>query len=98
MKKRTPSTYEREMQNPEFKKLFEEDYKELVLSELLYNLMESENKSVRGLAREAHLSPTVIQNIRTGHQEDIKLKNFLGIMHACGYNVVLKKGPVQISI
>ena len=71
------STFDRIMRDPERKKQFEREYKDLVLSELLLALMENDEKSVRLLAKEAGLSPTVIQNIRSGKQKDIKLDNIL---------------------
>jgi DNA-binding Xre family transcriptional regulator len=50
------------------------------------------------LAREVGLSPTVIQNIRSGKQKDIKLENFKNIVKACGYDLVLEKGEERILV
>jgi hypothetical protein len=93
-----PSTFEREMQDPAFQKLFNENYNELLLSELLIALMEKDAKSVRALARAVKLSPTVIQKIRSGQQGDIKLGNFLNISQVCGYHLVLEKGKERIPL
>ena len=41
---------------------------------------------------------TVIQKMRSGKQEDVKLTNFLNISHACGYHVYLEKGNDRISL
>lgn len=92
MSKKILSTFEREMKDPNFKKSFDGSYKELVFSELLIAIMEEDDKSVRKLAKEAGVSPTIIQNIRSGKQHDIKTKNFISIVHACGYKVILEKG------
>ena len=92
------STFEREMQDPAFKEQFDQEYIEFQLSETIRELMESEHKSVRKLAKESGLSPTVIQNIRSGQQEDIKLSNFLTISHACGYRLVLEKNNARIVL
>jgi len=46
---------------------------------LILALMEKDKKSVRQLASEAGLSPTIIQKLRSGKQEDVKLSNFIGI-------------------
>ncbi len=54
--------------------------------------MEDNDKSVRKLAKEANLSPSVIQNIRTGKQRDIKVINFTHLVHALGYEIILKRG------
>jgi hypothetical protein len=47
---------------------------------------------------EVGLSPTVIQNIRSGKQKDIKLENFKNIVKACGYDLVLEKGEERILV
>ena len=75
MTKRALSTFEREMKHSRFKKAFEKSYKELLLSELLIAMMEEDEKSVRGLAKEVGLSPTIIQKLRLGRQTDIKVYN-----------------------
>ena len=61
-------------------------------------MMSEAHKSVRKLATETDLSPTVIQNIRSGIQEDIKLSNFINISHACGYKLILEKNNQRIAL
>jgi hypothetical protein len=92
------STFDQEMQVPEFKKEFDQEYKQFLWSELLIELMAESHKSVRSLAKEVLLSPTVIQNLRSGKQEDLKMKNFVTIAEACGYTVVLEKGSHRIEL
>jgi hypothetical protein len=65
MDKKKLSTFDKEMENPQFRKHFEKEYKDFLLSETLIALMKSDHKSVRKLAKECGLSPTVIQNIRS---------------------------------
>lgn len=60
-------------------------------------MMEEPHKSVRKLAEESGLSPTIIQNIRSGIQEDIRLSNFITISNACGYKVILEKNNQRIT-
>lgn len=98
MNRKKLSTFDQEMKDPAFKKSFEEGYKEFLWSELLIDLMEEGQKTVRGLADEVGLSPTVIQKLRTGKQEDLKMKNFVNIAEACGYHLVLEKGSQRIQI
>ncbi len=98
MNRKKISTFDQEMKDPIFKKDFEEGYKEFLWSELLVDLMEEGQKTVRGLADEVGLSPTVIQKLRTGKQEDLKMKNFVNIAEACGYHLVLEKGTHRIQI
>lgn len=96
--KKKGSTFDKEMESPKFKKAFEKSYKNFLLSELLLTMMEENSKSVRELAKAAHLSPTVIQNLRSNKQIDIKMKNFLNISRECGYKVVLEKGKQRILL
>ena len=39
------STFERELQDPEFKKQFEEEYKDFLLSEIIRELIETSKKT-----------------------------------------------------
>lgn len=98
MSKEALTTFEREMKNKAFKKSFESGYKTFLLSELMIELMEKSHKSVRQLASEVGISPTVIQNVRSGKQEDLKVTNFIGISEACGYHLVLEKGEHRIEL
>jgi len=92
------STFEREMGDSAFKEEFEKEYNQLQLSETILKIMKEAHKSIRKLAKEAGLSPTIIQNIRSGAQEDMKLSNFINISHACGYKVVLAKDKRRIAL
>ena len=86
------------MADPEIKEHFDKDYKNFVLSELILALMENDGKSVRELAKEVGLSPTVIQNIKSGKQQDMKIKNFVSIAHACGYHILLMNEQEKILV
>ncbi len=92
------STFEREMNDKAFQEVFEKEYQEFILSETILAMMNDAHKSVRKLATETDLSATVIQNIRSGTQEDIKLSNFINISHACGYKLILEKNKQRISL
>jgi len=96
--KKTQSTVERWMQKPGFKKAFDKEYKEFLLSELVHAIMAEDNKSVRVLADELDVSKTVIQNLRSGTQTDMKLSNFLKMTHAYGFHVVLEKDDRRIPL
>ena len=86
------------MQKPGFKEGVGHEYKELVLSELILGLMAEDSKSVRKLAQELGLSKTVIQNLRSGVQTDMKLSNFVKLTHAYGYDLVLEKAGERITL
>jgi hypothetical protein len=60
------------MQNPKFKAEFEKGYNEFLISEFMIEKMDEENISVRELAKEAKVSPTAIQNLRSGNAEAVK--------------------------
>ena len=96
--KKPASTLDRWLEKPTFKKSFEKEYKEFLLSELVHAIMAEDNKSVRSLAAELGISKTVIQNIRSGEQTDMKLSNFLKMTHAYGFQLVLEKGDQRIAI
>lgn len=92
------STFDRWMQDPQIAEGYQQEYRELALSELLLALMDNDEKSVRELAKEAGLSANAIQNIRSGHSKDMHLSNFIGIVKACGYGLVLEKNGHRIPL
>jgi DNA-binding Xre family transcriptional regulator len=99
--KKTKSTYDRAMEDPKFRKLFEKEYKELVLSELILAMMEEDHISVRNLAKEIGMAPSVVQSMRSGKHENMTLKNFIKLITALGGELTIKKGdeylPVKIA-
>jgi len=96
-KKNEPlSTVERWRSDPAFRRKADKEYQELLISELLLALMDEDEKSVRQLAKEAGISPTAIQNIRSGKSRDMRLSNFVGVVQACGYHIVLEKDGNRI--
>lgn len=97
-KKKPMSTYEREMQDPKFRKLMEKGYKELILEELMLALSDGDDRSVRRLAKEAGMHPNAIQNLKSGKTKDIKLTSFLKIAHAFGFSLHLVKGRQHIPV
>lgn len=66
------TTFDRLMQNPKFKAEFEKGCNEFLISEFMIEKMDEENISVRELAKEAKVSPTAIQNLRSGNAEAVK--------------------------
>ena len=79
------TTFDRLMQDPKFKDEFEKGYNEFLISEFMIEKMEEENISVRELAKEAKVSPTTIQNLRSGNAENVKYKTLSTIMQKLGY-------------
>ncbi len=86
--KKIKSTYEEfvEKLNPQEKKEFDEDYKELLLSELMLAIMEQDEISVRELAKMAGISPTIVQAMRSGSKNNYSLESFYKILKSLGFN------------
>ena len=98
MDKKRTTTFDKWMKNPKIKKAYKDGYEEFVLSELIRALMENDKKSVRVLAKKAGISTRVIQDIRSGKQKDMKVKSFLHVVHACGYDVILENEKERIAV
>ena len=100
MKKRasTKSTYEKEMENPKFRKLFEKEYGELVLSELILAMMAEDNVSVRKLAQRIGVAPSVVQSVRSGKHKNMTLKTFIKMIAALGGEIAVKRGGAYVPL
>ena len=92
------STYDKERDNPKFKSRLLKEYKELALSELILALMAADNISVRKLAREIGLAPSVIQAVRSGRQSNMTLKSFVKLISALGGELAVKREGRYISL
>ena len=86
MNKKIKSTSEEfiESLSKKEKEKFFEEYRELLLSELLLALMEKDDLSVRKLAKMAGVSPTVVQAMRSGVKKDFTLTSFFKILKGLG--------------
>lgn len=86
------STYERLVhEDPEFERDLDIRYRELILAELLLAAMEEDHISIRKLAKEAGVSPSLIQDLRTGKKDNLTFRSFSSIMEALGYDILLQK-------
>ena len=97
-KEKSLSTYEELMQDPEFEKIYKKSYLELVISELILAIMSENHVSIRSLAKQAGISPTIIQEIRSGKKGNINLRTFSSLLDALGYDVVLEKRKKEKKI
>ena len=81
-RKKQRSTYDEfiESMTPKQKKEFEEEYRDLLISEMILAAMEEDSISVRALAKEAGVSPTIIQGVRSGKREHVSLKSIIKIL------------------
>lgn len=91
-KKDFTSTYERLIhEDSKFEKDLEKRYREFILSELLLAVMEEDHISIRKLAKEAGVSPSLIQDLRTGKKDNLTFRSFSNIVEALGYDIILEK-------
>ena len=93
MKGKSGSTFDRIMKDPKRRARFDDKYTEFLLSEILLELMEQEEISVRALASKAGISPAVIQDIRSGKRANITINNLVGLAESLGATVRIQKGP-----
>jgi len=85
------STYEEFISDPKRKKEFDKEYNEFLLSEFILEKMESEQISVRALAKKAGVSPTIIQKIRSKNAERINFRTFTNVLHSLGYKINIER-------
>ena len=86
--KKTKSTHEQflETLSPKELKNYKQGYKEFALSELILALMERDEISVRKLAKIAGVSPTIIQEMRSGLKKNYSMESFFKILQSLGFN------------
>jgi hypothetical protein len=88
MKKKSKSTYEKFIEDAEQKKILDEEYTELLISELVSAAMEGDHISVRKLAAMAGVSPTIIQGLRSGVKTNFTISTLSRILDAIGYRIM----------
>lgn len=95
MNKKAKSTYEKFIETKKQKQLLNKEYRELLISELLLAAMEEDHISVRKLAKEAEVSPTIIQGLKSGRKLNITIETLSRILDVIGYQIILapKQGP-----
>ena len=85
------STFDKLMQDPEWKAGFEKGYEKFLISEFLIEAMEENKISVRKLAEESGVSPTMIQNLRSGKSSNISLNTLTPILSVLHYKLEFVK-------
>jgi len=86
------------MENPKFRKLFEKEYGELVLSELILAMMAEDNISVRKLAKQIGVAPSVVQSVRSGKHKNMTLKTFIKMIAALGGEIAVRRGGAYVPL
>lgn len=89
MKKKAKSTYDEFIKNEKQRQLLDREYKDLLVSELLLAAMQEDQISVRKLAAAAGVSPTIVQNLKSGKKTNVTIDTLSRILDAIGYQIVL---------
>ncbi len=99
-KKKLKSTYEEfiEAKTPQQRAEYEQGYKDFLLSEMLLAAMEEDDISVRKLAKLAGVSPTIIQEMRSGSRDNFNTKSFFKVLKGLGYNLLLERNGHIFSV
>ncbi len=100
MAKRTKSTYEEfiERLTPKERQAFDEEYKDLLLSEMVLAAMEQDDLSVRELAKLAGVSPTIVQSMRSGAKKNFSLQSFFKILRSLDCRLLVERNGHLIAL
>lgn len=100
MSKKNKSTYDTFVDSltSRQKKDFDEGYQELLVSEMLIAMMNQDGISVRKLAEKSGISPTIIQEIRSGSRQNVSMKSFIKILQGLGYDIVAERKGSRVSL
>jgi hypothetical protein len=77
--------------DPKEREIFEKEYNDFLISEFVLQKMEEENISIRTLAKNAGVSPTVIQKMRSKNSEKITYRTFSIVLNTLGYKISIEK-------
>jgi transcriptional regulator with XRE-family HTH domain len=100
MMKKHKSTYDEfvDSLNSRQKKSFDEDYKDLLVSEMLVAMMHEDNISVRKLAEKSGISPTIIQELRSGSRKNVTMQSFFKILQGLGYDIIAERKGSRVVL
>lgn len=100
MNKKVVSTYDEHLKGmtKARRKKFDEGYHELLLSELLIAIMKEDDVSVRELAKAAGISPTIVQGVRSGTNQNVTMQSFFKMMSALGCSLVVEKNKARFPL
>jgi ribosomal protein S3 len=77
--------------DPKEREIFEKEYHDFLISEFVLQKMEEENISVRIRAKNAGVSPAVIQKMRSKNSEKIPYRTFSNVLNTLGYKISIEK-------
>lgn len=99
MNKKMKSSYDEliEKLSPRELEEFERDYENLLIPELILAAMHKDGITVRRLAKEAGVSPTIIQGIRSGTRR-ISAASLIKIFNGLGYTLQAQRDGEVIAL
>ncbi len=80
------------------KREYEEEYTSLLIDEMIAAAMESDEISVRKLAKAAGLSPTIVQGVKSGTRKNVSAQSLFKILKGLGCKVIIEKNGQQFPI
>lgn len=98
--KKLKTTFEEfmEAKTPKQRKEYEQGYRDFLLSELILAAMEEDNVSVRKLAKLADVSPTIVQDMKSGTKVSFNTKSLFKVLQSLGYNILLERNGIITSL
>lgn len=100
VKKKVKSTFEEfmEAKTPAQKKKFEEGYRDFLLSEMILAAMEEDDISVRKLAKLANVSPSIVQDMKSGSKVSFNTNSLFKVLQGLGYDILLERNGTITSL
>jgi hypothetical protein len=83
---------------PNQKKDYADGYRNFLLSELILAAMEEDHVSVRKLAKIADVSPTIVQDMKSGNKVSFNTKSLFKILTVLGYDILLERNGTTTSL
>lgn len=98
--KKVKSTFDElmEAKTPAQRKKYEEGYRDFLLSEMILAAMEEDDVSVRKLAKLAGVSPTIVQDMKSGTKTSFNSKSLFKVLQSLGYNIFLERNGTMTSL
>lgn len=97
---KTKSTFEEFMESktPAQKKEYDAGYQDFLLSEMILAAMEEDDISVRKLAKLAGVSPTIVQDMKSGAKTSFNTSSLFKILQGLGYDILLERNGTITSL
>lgn len=91
--KHVTSTYDDyvEKLTPQQKEQFDKEFREFALSEMILAAMEQDEVSVRTLAKLAGVSPTIVQDMRSGTKDNFSMQSFMKVLRSLECSLFVKR-------